>query len=107
VVAALEQIRERRRPLAALAAAGVPRTLLARSLLWQNAVPLVLAVVVADVLGCVLGALILRLVGEPVVVDGAGVATYSGVAVLAAGLATVLTLPAVTRATRPAGLRAE
>jgi hypothetical protein len=107
VVAAVEQVRERRRPLAALAAAGVSRAMLARSLLWQNAVPLVLAVAVADVLGALLGALVLRLVGEPVHLDGRGIALYSAAAVLAAAVATALTLPAIVRATRPAGLRAE
>ena len=107
VVAAVEQVRERRRPLAVLAAAGVSRLMLVRSLLWQNAVPLVLAVGVADVLGVVLGALVLRLVAVPVEVDVASVVTYSGVAVLAAAAATALTLPAVVRATRPTGLRAE
>ncbi|HEY4018144.1 MAG TPA: FtsX-like permease family protein, partial [Pseudonocardiaceae bacterium] len=59
LVLALEQVRERRRPLAVLAAAGVPRSVLARSLLWQTAVPVVLAVVVAICGGIGLSALVI------------------------------------------------
>ena len=51
LVLALEQMRERRRPLAALAASGVPTGTIARSLLWQNTVPVVVAVAVAVLTG--------------------------------------------------------
>ena len=107
LVSAIEQIRERRRPLAALAATGVPRSLLARSLLWQNAIPLLLAVVVADVTGVVLATLLLPAVGEHVAIDWSSVTVFTGAGVLAAAAATALTLPSVRWATRPAGLRAE
>jgi len=107
VVAAAEQVRERRRPFAVLAATGVPRALLARSVLWQNAVPLVLAVAVADAVGVLLAVLLLPVVGLPVRVDPGTVGLYSVAAAVAAGIATALTLPSVVRATRPAGLRAE
>jgi hypothetical protein len=43
----VEQITERRRPLAALSAAGVPVSVLARASLWQTAVPVLVGVVLA------------------------------------------------------------
>ncbi|GAA2692640.1 MULTISPECIES: FtsX-like permease family protein [Actinosynnema] len=107
LVVALEQIKERRRPLAALFAGGVPRGVLARSLLWQNAVPLVLAVLVAIATGAGLGALLLRTFGRPVELDWAGIGQYSALALVLGLLVTALTLPSLRRATDALGLRAE
>ncbi|MEU4802331.1 FtsX-like permease family protein [Actinosynnema sp. NPDC023587] len=107
LILALEQVRERRRPLAVLAASGVPRGALSRSLLWQNAVPLVLALVVAVAIGSGLGVLLLRIVEQPIVVDWASVGILSGTSLLLVILVTALTLPAMRRATGALGLRSE
>jgi hypothetical protein len=107
LVAAVDQVRQRRWPLAALAASGVPRATLARSVLWQNAIPVAVAVAIADLTGVVLAGLVLPVVGVDAVVDWRGVAVYSAAAVLAVGLVTLLTLPAVRQATRPTALRSE
>jgi hypothetical protein len=107
LVLAVEQVRERRRQLAVLAASGVPRSMLARSVLWQNAIPLVIAALVADATGLVLGALLLRIAGEHAGADWTDTAVLTAVAVAVVAAATALTLPAVRRATRPQMLRSE
>jgi hypothetical protein len=107
LVLAIEQVSTRRRPLAVLAAAGVPRSMLARSVLLQNAIPLVLAVIVADATGLALGALLLRVAHQPSRLDWTDLGVLTGLTVAAVAVATALTLPAVRRATRPTMLRAE
>jgi hypothetical protein len=104
---ALEQVRERRRPLAALAAAGVPTGTLARSLLWQNMIPVLVGVAVAVLTGLGLAALVFRLAGEPFSVDWPSVGLFSGTAAVLVLLVTALTLPTLRSATRLAALRSE
>ncbi|MBB5806395.1 hypothetical protein F4560_006163 [Saccharothrix ecbatanensis] len=107
LVLALEQVRERRRPLAVLAASGVPRGALSRSLLWQNAVPLVLALVVAVAVGGSLTALLLQVLSRPVVLDWPGIGLLSAAAALLVVVVTALSLPSLRRATGALGLRSE
>ncbi|MDU0290715.1 FtsX-like permease family protein [Saccharothrix longispora] len=107
LVLALEQVRERRRPLAVLAAGGVPRGALGRSLLWQNAVPLLLALVVAVSVGGGMAVLLLRIISQPIVLDWAGIALLTGAAALLVVAVTVASLPSLRRATGALGLRSE
>ncbi|MCO1579341.1 ABC transporter permease [Crossiella sp. SN42] len=107
LVIGFEQVRERRRPLAVLSANGVPRRTLAGSVLWQNAVPVLLAVLVSSGAGIGLGALLLRTVRRPLLLDWTSVGVSAGAALLAALAVSLLTLPSVLRAMRPEGLRAE
>ncbi|MFI9007033.1 FtsX-like permease family protein [Actinosynnema sp. NPDC053489] len=107
LVLALEQVRERRRPLAVLAASGVPRGALSRSMLWQNAVPLLLALVVAVSVGGGLAVLLLRIISQPVVLDWAGIGVLSAAAALMVVVVTLLSLPSLRRATGALGLRSE
>ncbi|MGM1061044.1 FtsX-like permease family protein [Saccharothrix sp. Mg75] len=107
LVMALEQVRERRRPLAVLAASGVPRGALGRSLLWQNAVPLLLALVVAVAVGGGLAVLLLRIISEPIVLDWPGIALLSGAAAFLVVAVTIASLPSLYRATGALGLRSE
>lgn len=107
LVLALEQVRERRRPLAMLVAAGVPRSVLARSLLWQVALPVAISVVTAVATGILLAVLVLRLSATHVVLDWATIMTFSGVAVALVLLVTVATLPALRGATRLSAHRME
>lgn len=114
---ALEQIRERRRALAVLSASGVPRAVLARSLLWQTVVPVVLGVVLAVIIGFGLAVLALRLTGfsvigfqlasEVLIVDWATIGLLCGVAILLGLLTTALTLPFLRSASRLESLRTE
>jgi len=107
LVLALEQIRERRRPLAMLAAAGVPRATLARSLLWQTAVPVVLAVVVAVGIGIGLAGLVLRTAGLALRIDWPTIGAFAGATVVLVLLVTALTLPTLRGLTHLSALRTE
>ncbi len=107
LVLALEQVRERRRPFAALAATGVPAGTLARSLLWQNTVPVLVAVVVAIAAGLGLAELVFRLLDEPFFMDWLSVGVFSGTAAVLVLFVTALTLPTLRSATRLMALRTE
>ena len=107
LVVALEQIRERRRALAVLTANGVQRVVLARSLLWQTAVPIVVAVVVALVSGLVLAGLLLYVTKQPIVFDWSGIALFVGTAIVAVLASTGCTLPSLWRAASAEGLHGE
>jgi hypothetical protein len=107
LVLALEQVRERRRPLAMLSAAGAPRSVLARSLLWQVAVPVGVGVVAATATGIGLAALVLRMTSTRMVLDWSDIGAFCGAAVLLVLLVTAATLPALRNATRLSALRTE
>jgi hypothetical protein len=107
LVLALEHIRERRRPLAVLAASGVPRSVLGRSLLWQIALPIAVGVVVALATGIGLAALIMQLTNEGLAIDWVGVSALTAGALLLSLLVSALTLPFLRSATRLTALRAE
>lgn len=107
LVLALEQVRERRRPLAMLSAAGVPRSVLGWSLLWQVAVPVVVGVVAAVITGVLLAWLVLRLTSIGMTLDWVTIGTFSGVAIVLVLLVTAATLPALRNATRLSALRTE
>ncbi|PWW64121.1 FtsX-like permease family protein [Actinokineospora spheciospongiae] len=107
LVLALEHIRERRRPLAVLAASGVPTGALARSLLWQIAVPIALGVLIAIGTGIALAALVLRLGNDPLYVDWPSVGLMTLAAAVLGLLVSVVTLPFLRGATRLTSLRTE
>lgn len=107
LVVALEQIRERRRAFAVLAANGVQRLVLARSLLWQTAVPIAVAVVVALASGLVLAGLLLYVTKQPISFDWATIAIFVATAVVAVLVSTGCTLPSLWRAANAEGLRDE
>jgi hypothetical protein len=107
LVMALEHIRERRRPLAVLAASGVPRGVLGRSLLWQVALPISLGVIMALATGIGLAAMLMRVTDEPLTVDWSGVILMCAGAVALSLLVNALTLPFLKRATRLTSMRTE
>jgi hypothetical protein len=107
LVLALEQIRERRRSLATLAAAGVPRAVLARSLLWQTAIPVVVAAAVANAIGITLAAAVLHSSNSPIAFDWPGIASLDAAAIAMVLLITGLTLPSLRSATRLTAMRTE
>jgi len=108
LVLALEHIRERRRPLAVLAASGVPRGVLGRSLLWQVVLPIALGVLVAALTGLLLAWLVIDVIVKvPIVIDWSGVGLLSGFALLLGVLVTAITLPFLRSATRLTSLRTE
>jgi hypothetical protein len=107
LVTLLDQLRDRRRLLAALVAFGTRRTTLAWSVLWQVAIPVTLGLVVAGTSGVTLGAVLLRIVNEPLQTDWAIIAAVSGVAAVVVLLVTALSTPVLWRLMRADGLRTE
>ena len=107
LVLALEHVRERRRPLAMLAAAGVPRGVLSRSLFWQTAVPVVIAVAVAIGTGIGLAALIIRMTRLPLLVDWTTIGVFAAAAFALVFLVTAATMPALRNTMRPSSVRTE
>ncbi|GIG92522.1 ABC transporter permease [Plantactinospora endophytica] len=107
LVGILEQLRERRRTLAVLVAFGTRRATLSASVLWQTAVPVLLGLALAIVLGTVLGGTLLAMVNQAVRPDWPSIAIMSGIAGAVVLLVTGLSLPALWRLLRPGGLRTE
>ncbi|MET9293766.1 FtsX-like permease family protein [Streptomyces sp. NPDC003077] len=107
IISTVEQLRERRRLLSALAAFGTPRATLGWSILWQTAIPVALGLGLAVVCGLTLGVLLLTRAESPVVVDWPMVAAMTGLGAGVILLVTVLSLPALWRMMRPDGLRTE
>lgn len=107
LVSTLEQLRERRRALAVLAAFGTRRWTLGASVLWQTAVPVVLGLALATLAGTAIGALLLVIVDRRPAVDWANVLAVSSVGAGMVLLTTALSLPALWRLMRAEGLRTE
>lgn len=107
-VSAAEQVQERRRPMAVLAAVGARRRTLALSALLQNAIPMAAAMVVATVTGLGLGALVVGVADlERLTFDPIGLVGLLVIAVGAVLVVTALTVPALRRAMHPDGLHSE
>jgi len=107
VVASIDSILERRRPFAVLAAAGASMGVLRWAVLLQTAIPLLCGLVLTAGAALLTSALIIAANGTEFVLPLATLATLSVAALVAVlGVAT-LTLPTLSGAIRPEGLRAE
>lgn len=105
IVTAIEQGQQRRRPLTLAVAAGVPRRVLARSMLIGAVLPIAVGVALAVLSAWLLVTLLGPLLGTPVALDWAVAAGYSALAlglVTLLAAASTLALPALTR---PAAIR--
>ncbi|MFE0812963.1 ABC transporter permease [Streptomyces sp. NPDC058848] len=107
LVSQLEQLRERKKLLSALVAFGTRRRTLSMSVLWQTAVPIVLGLLLAMVVGLTLGTVLLKMTNTPVRVDWAGVLSMTGIGAAVVLVVTLLSLPPLLRLMRPEGLRTE
>ncbi|MET8509943.1 ABC transporter permease [Streptomyces sp. NPDC004787] len=107
LIAALEQLRQAKRPLSVLAAFGTRRTTLALSVLWQTAIPMVLGLTLATACGITLGSLLLKTTGQPVHIDVPGLLSLTSAGVAVTLLVTAISLPPLWRLMRPEGLHAE
>lgn len=103
--AAVDQVFERRRPTAVLAANGVPPKVLAVSALWQSAIPTALGIGLAIPIG--LGTAWLVVPAERFRVDWTEIATTVGAAAVVVLAVTACTLPALRTAIHPTSLRTE
>ncbi|MEU6133165.1 FtsX-like permease family protein [Saccharopolyspora sp. NPDC047091] len=108
LVTAVEQIHERSRPMAVLGAVGAKRSTLMWSAFLQNAVPMLLALLLAIpigfALGCVITAGSYRYVPVPDLPGAAAVLGFAAVSVL---VVTALTAPALSKAMSSDGLHTE
>ncbi|NXY93363.1 ABC transporter permease [Streptomyces sp. BR123] len=107
LVSQLEQLRERRRLLAALVAFGTRRSTLGLSVLWQTALPVLLGLALATAVGLTLGAVLMRMTAVPVRIDWASVAAMAGIGGGVVVVVTLVSLPPLLRMVRPDGLRTE
>ncbi|MCX4744543.1 ABC transporter permease [Kitasatospora sp. NBC_01287] len=107
LVGLLEQLRDRRRTLAVLAAFGTrPRTM-ALALLWQSVLPVVLGLALALVAGLGLGGVLVTLAHLPVAFAWGDIALMTGAGAGAVLLISALSLPVLWRRRATAGLRYE
>ncbi|MFJ5835456.1 ABC transporter permease [Streptomyces shenzhenensis] len=107
LVSQLEQLRERRKLLSSLVAFGTRRRTLGLSVLWQTAVPIVLGLLLASVVGVALGAVLLRMTSTSVSVDWVSVLSLTGFGAAVVLVVALLSLPPLLRLMRPDGLRTE
>ncbi|WP_433545916.1 ABC transporter permease [Streptomyces sp. CA-294286] len=107
LVTQLEQLRERKKLLAALVAFGTRRSTLGWSVLWQAAVPVALGLALAIAVGLLLGTVLLRMTAVPITVDWGPIAIMSAIAGGVILLVTALSMPVLLRLMRPTGLRTE
>lgn len=106
VIAQIEQLRERKRLLSVLVAFGTRRSTLAWSVLWQTAIPVVLATTVAVAGGLGLGWAMLKLIDKPVT-DWLLFLPLTGIGAGLIAVVTLLSMPSLWRMMRPEGLRTE
>lgn len=107
LVSQLEQLRERKKLLSALVAFGTRRRTLSLSVLWQTAIPIVLGLLLAMVVGLTLGVVLLRMTDTSIRVDWPSVLSMTGVGAGVVLVVTLLSLPPLLRLMRPDGLRTE
>ncbi|WEH33890.1 ABC transporter permease [Streptomyces sp. AM 4-1-1] len=107
LVTVLEQLRERKKLLAALIAFGTRRSTLGLSVLWQTVLPVTFGLVLATLGGVGLGAILLKMASLPLAVDWLGIAGMAGISGGVVVLVTLLSLPPLWRMMRPDGLRTE
>ncbi|MBB4962710.1 FtsX-like permease family protein [Saccharothrix violaceirubra] len=105
VAAAVDQAWEQRRPVAVLAANGVPRRVLVGARWWQSTIPAAAALALAVPVGLVTAWLIVP--ADRFHVDWADLATTVGAAAAVVLTASLTTLPALRTVTHPTTLRTE
>lgn len=106
LVSMIEQLRERKRLLAALTAFGTRRASMAWSILWQTAIPVAIGLTLAVVGGTGLGWVMVRMVQKPVT-DWWLFAPLTAAGAVLVAVVTLLSLPPLWRMMRPDGLRTE
>jgi ABC-type antimicrobial peptide transport system permease subunit len=107
LVAAGEQLRERRRALAVLAAVGTRRSTMAWSMLWQAAIPVAIGLALATGLGLALGSVLTAIVNLSPAYDWGEIALMAGAGAAVIAAVTLLTLPTLSKMMRPEALRVE
>jgi cell division protein FtsX len=107
LVASIDSVLERRRPLAVLVAVGTPVSLLRRAVLLQAAIPLVCGLAVAAAAALLTSTLVLPLTDAAFELPLRPLAILTAIAAVAVLAVSGLTLPTLARAVRPETLRSE
>jgi predicted lysophospholipase L1 biosynthesis ABC-type transport system permease subunit len=107
LVAAVEQLRERRRVLAVLSAFGTRRSTIAWSVLWQTGIPIICGLALAMVLGTALGTVLMNVFSLPLSYDWKAVALMTGAGAGVIAAVTIITLPILWRLMTPNALQVE
>ncbi|APU17721.1 MULTISPECIES: ABC transporter permease [Actinoalloteichus] len=107
LVVAIEQIGERRRPLAVISAVGAPRRTLAISVLLQTVIPVAAGLVIAAVIGVTMAVLTLLPSEQVPRFSLTGIGLMALAALIVTVIVTLCTLSSLRRATRPEELRTE
>ncbi|MET9017298.1 ABC transporter permease [Streptomyces olivaceoviridis] len=107
LIGAVEQLRDQKRVMAMLVVVGTRRRTLSGSVLWQTALPVAIGMLVAGLVGTVLGGTLLHLIGRAAVFDWISMLAMTGIGAGAVLLVTVLTLPTLRRVTRVEAIRHE
>ncbi|MGW7085461.1 FtsX-like permease family protein [Streptomyces sp. NPDC054871] len=106
LVSMMEQLRERKRLLAALTAFGTRRASMAWSILWQTAIPVAIGLALAVAGGLGLGWVMVRMIQKSVT-DWWLFAPLTVAGAILVAVVTLLSLPPLWRMMRPDGLRTE
>jgi hypothetical protein len=107
VVASLEEVRERRRLLAALAAIGTPRRTFSLSVFYQTLIPITAAVALAVAGGLLLGSLLLVMADRPVQANPQSILVICTLAGAMIAATTIVASVALWRGAHPNGLQTE
>jgi FtsX-like permease family protein len=107
LVVTVDHVRERKRPMAVLAASGVPLRVLRRSVAVEVAVPLLPAIGLAAGLSIAVAALFGSIIDQSIVLPLAPAIVLSALSLATVGAVTALTFPSVSRAARPETLQVE
>jgi hypothetical protein len=107
LVVTIDHVNERRRPVAVLAASGVPLGVLRRSIAVEIGLPLLSALALAVATALAVAVLLGAILDESVVLPLARVATLFALVGGAVAVVTALTFPSLARAARPETLQAE
>lgn len=107
LVGSLDAVAERRRPLAVLCAAGVPRRTLAASVAVAIGLPLLGGLAVAETAALAASALFELVAFSHTSLDLVPVAVATGAGLVAVTTATLLTMPSLARATGAEGLHVD
>ena len=107
LVVTVDHVAERRRPLAVLAASGVPVGVMRRSIAVEIGLPLTTAIVMATAVAMVAGTILAAILDQPMAVPFGRMTKLFGLAAGAVAVVTALTFPTLARATRPDSLQSE
>jgi hypothetical protein len=107
LVVTIDHVAERRRPVAVLAASGLPLRMLRRSVAVEIGLPLAVAIALATGTAMAVAGLLGGIIQEPAVFPFGRMATLFALAGGAVAVVTALTFPSLARAARPETLQAE